>query len=1175
MLYADRDDVRIAPDSKTSRLIVLAPADIHAVIRRHIATLGGSNPGRPGSGLPSADTAVMPAVEIPSEEFVPLAHARPDRVDRMLRDLFGSRLKPKKSPSIPRDTGPWDTSKERTYSFVDSSRNEAELTIDQRRNGVLITAAGPLKIQLVRLIRLLDSPRQPPGETVRIVPLRHADPDKVRQAVEAYRSGYREGLRARPAPTSPGPTSPEPQGAGRHFHDDMVRPAAHLLQVTPGDNGIPVTGGQPPAIAGPEGTEEIELRLRQLGSDLQIEVLPDLDVIILQGPDRDVEEVSRIIEELERLSVETEPVILVVELQHVGSEALAGVIAQTSEELVGGRQGRISVTPLVKPNALLLIGWGEAVNSIRQLIRKLDQPVAPETQFRVFSLRHAPAGNVLTTVQGMFAGRGGLGPQASVSLDARSNSLIVQAPPRDMAEIAKLIEKLDRVDAETFTRATVFRLENSLAMDLGAVLQAAIDAARGGAGGGRSAALELLTVNAEGEQLLRSGILNEVQITPNPRNNTLIVAGPPESMELIAELIRQLDTPSAVAQIKVFRIINGDANDMVTMLRTLLPAPSATSGGPQLATAEGETSLVPVRFSVDTRTNSIVATGSEGDLKIIEALLLRLDEEDSQQRRNTVFRLKNAPARDVAQAISNFLRSERIVQLAGPGSASPFQQIEREVVVVPEVISNSLILSATPRFFDEIMELIEKLDAQPQQVMIQVLIAEVALGDFDEFGVELGLQDSLLFDRGLLGDIVTTVSTTQGSTPAGIITSTQEIIQAATNTPGYNFNSVSTGNSGADKALRNSGTVGSQGLSSFAVGRVNSELGWGGLVFSASSESVSVLIRALQECRRLKILSRPQIMTLDNQPAFIQVGKRVPRITGSTINETGQVNTIALENVGLILGVLPRISPDGLVVMELDAEKSELGPESEGIPVSISEGQIIRSPSVNLTMAQTTVSAADGETIVLGGLITKSTSTTERRVPYLADIPLLGDLFRYESKKEIRTELLIILTPHIISNREDVERIKQDEADRMHWCLADVNSMQGETGIREHRYPDFDAPTPVIYPDSNPRGVLIEEFEIQGPHRAQPPLPGTPFPKTTGPTGPSPGYPVLRNSPFENRPLHVPFPQPPAAPAMGNPGEVRPTGYSTGVYSPSATRLPYAGPEPSPNPAPQPPPWQR
>ena len=466
-----------------------------------------------------------------------------------------------------------------------------------------------------------------------------------------------------------------------------------------------------------------------------------------------------------------------------------------------------------------------------------------------------------------------------------------------------------------------------MADDIAETLREAIQSASGE--GPASPILELLTIDGQDERLVRSGILTDVRITTNVRNNSIIISGPSDSLPLLEALIQQLDVPGSVSQIKVFRIANGDAANLARMLRSLLPTDTGTSLGPQLPSASGETSFAPLRFSVDSRTNSIIATGSDGDLRIIEALLLRLDERDLAERRNEVYRLKNSPAIDVASAINEFLRSERVVQAAAPGAENPFEQIEREVVVVPEPVGNSLIISATPRYFEEIKKLVTDLDKQPPQVLIQVVIAEVNLNNMHEFGVELGLQDSVLFDRSLLGDLVTTVNTTQGSTPAGIITTTQEIIQAASNTPGFDFNNQPLGNSGSTKALANSGAVGGQGVTSFAVGRINNELGFGGLVLSASSESVSVLIRAMQESRRLDVLSRPQVRTLDNQPAFIQVGQRVPRIVASNLTQGGlQTNSVELENVGLILGVTPRISPDGTVVMEIDAEKSALGPEA-------------------------------------------------------------------------------------------------------------------------------------------------------------------------------------------------------------------------------------------------------
>jgi type II secretory pathway component GspD/PulD (secretin) len=287
---------------------------------------------------------------------------------------------------------------------------------------------------------------------------------------------------------------------------------------------------------------------------------------------------------------------------------------------------------------------------------------------------------------------------------------------------------------------------------------------------------------------------------------------------------------------------------------------------------------------------------------------------------------------------------------------------------------------------------------------------------------------------------------------------------------------------------------------------MNTELGYGGLVFAASSQNLSILLRALQDRRQLRVLARPQIMTLDNQPAFIQVGKRVPRIIGTRFYAGTQFNAVELEPVGLILSVTPRISPDGTVVMQVDAEKSELGPESEGIPVSISGGEVIRSPSVNVTTAQTTVSAGDGETIVIGGLITKYNTFGSRRIPYLADIPLIGRLFRMDTGRERRSELLIILTPRVVRDPEDAERIKQQETARINWVLSDVLEIHGPIGVPgEGSIMLSEDGVPVVFPALTPRGILrgkgcptpaTKPIEMQIP-QTSPPVPQGSQPQPT------------------------------------------------------------------------------
>ena len=221
------------------------------------------------------------------------------------------------------------------------------------------------------------------------------------------------------------------------------------------------------------GEDQQRERLQQLGVDVEVETLPDLDVIILRGSEREVEELIRIIQEIERISAENEPQIEVLLLDHVASESLATVIQTIQEDLLTSRQGRASVTPLVKPNALLVVGWGEAMATLKKLVEKLDQPAASNTQFRVFRLRHAPAASVRATIEEFFRDRQGLGTKALVTADVRSNSLIVQASPRDLAELDSLIGRLDTAQGEAVHELRIFRLKNSLAADIAPVLTSA------------------------------------------------------------------------------------------------------------------------------------------------------------------------------------------------------------------------------------------------------------------------------------------------------------------------------------------------------------------------------------------------------------------------------------------------------------------------------------------------------------------------------------------------------------------------------------------------------------------------------------------------------------------------------------------------------------------------------
>src|SRR5262249_8428928 len=177
-------------------------------------------------------------------------------------------------------------------------------------------------------------------------------------------------------------------------------------------------------------------------------------------------------------------------------------------------------------------------------------------------------------------------------------------------------------------------------------------------------------------------------------------------------------------------------------------------------------------------------------------------------------------------------------------------------------------------------------------------------------------------------------------------------------------------------------------------------------------------IRALKTQGRLDILSRPQIMTMDNQQAAINIGQRVPYPISSTITTFGVVPQFTFIDVGIGMQVTPKISPDGKVFMRVTPQVSSLSTEPQ-----INLGGGVSASIINQQVVDTTIVAQDGETVAIGGLIFKSDQKNENKIPWLGDLPGVGALFRYRTQSKTKRELLVILTPHIVRNRLEAERV--------------------------------------------------------------------------------------------------------------------------------------------------------
>jgi type II secretion system protein D len=826
-------------------------------------------------------------------------------------------------------------------------------------------------------------------------------------------------------------------------------------------NGANQSGNQPttgqiqlgqPGATNQKGISEI---IKGLKGDVTVESVPELGILILRGGQSDVEAVMKVIREIERLSAVATPQIHLLPLQYVNSESFATLVNEvyralsTSRTAEGAGKSLIQVFPLAKPNAVLVLAPEADMPAVIKLATQLDQPVNPDLEFQVFQIKHGYAAQVARSVTEFYKSPKGLGTSVNVFADARTNTLIVQARPRDLTEVGRLIERLD---------------------------------------------------------------------------------GPTASQ----------------ATIKVFPLSNGDATSIQRLLETLFgtaqrPGAQSQQQGQQQQQqgAEGSDGQAPtaLRLSVDARTNSIIALGPPDTLRAVEAIIIRLDNSDVHQRETTVIRLKNNASDNVARAITEFVRSQRELQQIDPEALSSVELLEREVFVVSEPVSNTLLLSATPRYFAQLKQMIEKLDAPPAQVIIQALLVEVELDNTDEFGIEMGFQSPVLFDRSTIGNL-TLLPTITSQNPESTVSN--NVLLSSQATPGFQFGDPSSG-LGQNPAI-NQGTVGSQELTSLGVGRTSSAVpGVSGLVLAASSESVSALLRALSYKRTIHVLSRPQIRTLDNRLASIQVGQRVPIIQSAIVNSLGNLQPlIQYDNAGIILTVQPRITPDGMIALEAYAEKSQY--ETTGVTI-ISQvgGPSLTSPIKDITRAEASVNVASGNTVVMGGMITSNDQLTTTKVPWLGDVPIIGQAFRFDSKTTKRTELLIFLTPRVIRDDADDEMIKQVETERIHFLVEEAEAMHGP--ILSTRPPALEECPPegmLVSPMMTPTSPLSTPSEMAPPSSVPAgslPLPPAPLTPSTVPTPPPIGpatTPGTPNAPGGMLPQRAPVLPPPAMPPVGS-----------------------------------------
>jgi len=590
------------------------------------------------------------------------------------------------------------------------------------------------------------------------------------------------------------------------------------------------------------------------------------------------------------------------------------------------------------------------------------------------------------------------------------NAIVVSAGEVDLKRIQELVAKLDTGNVARVSEIRIFPLRYAQADELSQVLTIALtgrptDPIGAAENPQRQSMLQFITRTPEGEELVAAALKESLLITADRRRNALVISAPVDSMNLLARVVENRDSEAPqLAKIRVFKLVNADARQMADVLTSLfrlrqqpgvpanqraiqytlvrdVAAGDIAAGEPFTATI-GSAEQFALTVTIDLRTNSLLLGGTDHYVGLAAHIIEELDSSPALERMTEVYRLKNAQAKEVETALRSFVEQERqrvtLVQGetlgAGAGTASGQavgsaligetvqQLLEKEVAVVADTNSNTLLLSASPRYFPRFKQIIEELDEPLAQVLIQVILAEVTLDKTSDLGVEWTVQS---------GDFA-------AGTDFGVV----------------------------DDLAR-----------------------FGGFSSSVTGSDVNFLLRAMEADGRLEVLSRPQILTADNQEATIDIGQRVPlvrdtRVSGENLNT---ITSFEYEDVGVNLTVTPRISPDGSVKMEVAPTISQLSSSQVQISKDLS------TPIINQRKATTTVSVQNGESVIIGGLISTTDDRRRSKVPFLGNIPYLGALFRSSRSVSDRKELLIILTPQLLMAKSETERIHNlpSEAQRM------------------------------------------------------------------------------------------------------------------------------------------------
>lgn len=443
--------------------------------------------------------------------------------------------------------------------------------------------------------------------------------------------------------------------------------------------------------------------------------------------------------------------------------------------------------------------------------------------------------------------------------------------------------------------------------------------------------------------------------------NLLLMVDSSLNIRKLHGILQTIDTERTREGLEILYLKNASAESAAKTIQQWLSGSEAKPGGQPAAPGGGSTTSV----LADQRLNALLVFGNETTKTAIRELVAKLDVTPPEaSSKVNVYYLENTDATEMAKVLDGVVKGISAQAATAPGAGAPQASPfdSGKVTITPDKASNSLVIMASPTDYSNLMQVIKKLDRRSKQVFVQVLIAEVSLDKSSELGLQTGLIGG--------GNPTSNLTVAGMYDPLGTLGTITGLLSAGgTLTPGI----------------------------------------------TASPLNITAVLKALDKKGLLNILSTPNILTSDNKEAEINVGENVPFQGSSTVTTGFQTTSVERKDIGINLKIKPQISEGDYIRMDINQEISA---------VKDSKGQAIDLITTKRS-AKTSVVVKDKETVAIGGLIQDSEEETVSKVPFLGDVPLLGWLFKTKTKTRKKTNLMILLTPHIVKDAADLAEMTQ------------------------------------------------------------------------------------------------------------------------------------------------------